>query len=148
MTDVAAPPVYLDANILIYLVEGFPAHQESLERLVGVFESAGATFVTSELSLAEVLVRPIREQRNDLIDQFEQLLGTGSDIGTVAVDLGMLRRSAEFRAMNGGNLLDAIHVASAMSCGCSIFLSEDVRIKVVQPMQRYSLADFARRFAP
>ncbi len=144
----AAPSIYLDANILIYLVEGYAEQKAALGCLLDVFENGRVNFVTSELSLAEVLVQPLRQNRPDLIQRYEQLLAPGSGIAVAAIDFTTLRRSAEYRAANGGSLLDAIHVATAASSDCSIFLSEDARIKVIEPIKHFSLSDFVERFGP
>jgi len=148
MTEATVPSVYLDANILVYLVEGYASHEATLGCLLAALESGRVKFLTSELSLAEVLVLPLGRKRHDLVNRYEQLLAPGSGIALAAVDAAALRRSAEFRAANGGSLLDMIHVATAVRSGCSVFLSEDARIKVVEPLERITLSEFAGRFAP
>ena len=52
--------VYLDANIIISIVEGYPAHRPVLRDLVQALDDGVFSAVTSELTLAEVLVGPFR----------------------------------------------------------------------------------------
>ena len=54
--------VYLDANIWIYISEEVSAYSDSLVALSEAVELGKLKLVTSELSLAEILVRPIREE--------------------------------------------------------------------------------------
>jgi predicted nucleic acid-binding protein len=148
MNETIVPSVYLDANILIYLVEGYAAHETALEQLLAALERKQVKFVTSELSLAEVLVLPLRQGRADLVERYQQLMAPGGELVVVTIDAAILQASAVVRARKGGGLLDAIHVATAVAAGCSIFLSEDVRIKVVAPLQFFGLSDFVGHFAP
>ena len=147
MTAPAALRIYLDANILIYLIEGYAEHEPALQVVLAEFERGDSQFVTSELSLAEVLVQPLRQKRNDLVDKYENLLAPEAGIETKAIDATILRRSADLRANLGGSLMDAIHLATAAFHNCSIILSEDNRLKVPAAMKRLSLSDFAGQFS-
>lgn len=57
---------YIDSNIVIYIVEGFPAFQPALHALLKGVDDDRLRLVTSELTLAEVLVKPIAN-RNTII---------------------------------------------------------------------------------
>jgi predicted nucleic acid-binding protein len=148
MNKADRPSIYLDSNILIHLVEGLADHASEIDRLLALFETDEARFSASELCLAEVLVVPLRLKLSHIVARFEELLNPASGIEMLRVDASVLRNSAEHRARFGGGMLDAIHVVSAQSAGCHFFLSQDARIKVVAPMQKLTLTDFARQFGP
>jgi predicted nucleic acid-binding protein len=59
--------VYLDVNIWIYALEGYPAYIQDLTQLFQSIDQGNLTAVTSELSLAKALVKPIQNQ--DLAQQ-------------------------------------------------------------------------------
>ena len=76
MTSPAPSPanVYLDANIIIDLIEGFEPHRAKLEQLATAFETEQIVIVTSELTLAEVLVKPVKTQNATSMSEYMSLL--------------------------------------------------------------------------
>lgn len=54
--------VYLDTNIWIYSSEGYPAFIQDLTQLFQSIDQGDLSAVTSELTLAEVLVKPLQNQ--------------------------------------------------------------------------------------
>ena len=57
--------VYLDTNMFIYTVEGYAPEEAFLRELLAALEGGRFAAVTSELSLAEVLVKPFELGRED-----------------------------------------------------------------------------------
>ncbi len=49
--------VYLDSNIVIYTVEGFADYADQIHALLEAMDTGEVVAVTSELTLAETLVR-------------------------------------------------------------------------------------------
>jgi predicted nucleic acid-binding protein len=118
--------LYLDTNVLIYAIEpGNPWPDLLRELLVAIDERAIHTF-TSELTIAEVLTKPIAVGAKDLIDIYTQLLAPESAIRVMPVDRPILLSAAELRGQLGIKLMDAIHVATARACACDFFLTNDV----------------------
>jgi predicted nucleic acid-binding protein len=120
--------VYLDANIVIHMVEGHPLLRKELADLISVLESEEIEAVSSELTLAEVLVVPLRNNDLELCRVFQEFFGPRSPATLMTVDKVVLKRAAEIRAGFGGRLPDAIHLATADILGCDAFLTEDRRI--------------------
>jgi predicted nucleic acid-binding protein len=57
--------VYLDTNIIIYAVEGYENHAARIKLVLRGMTEGEITAVTSDLTLAEVLVKPKkRRSRN------------------------------------------------------------------------------------
>ena len=54
--------VYLDTNIIIYAVEGFADLADQIRALLTAMDALEITAVTSELTLAKVLVKPFKTQ--------------------------------------------------------------------------------------
>lgn len=128
--------VYLDTNFFIRFVEGESA---PLLRVIEDGEFGRWRLVTSELTLAEVLVVPVRLGRQDLIAAYEQLLSGDAMIEVLPITRKTLRASAAIRASIGNRGMDAIHVATAVEADCGIFLSSDGGIKVPPQMQIVTL---------
>lgn len=122
--------LYLDANILILLGEGQDERATLLTEIVASLQVNQTPFLcTSELTLAEVLVKPYREHNDRLITQYENWLVPGGFIQIGAVDSYVLRYAAVLRSKYKSiRLPDAIHISTAIGFGCSLFLSGDKRL--------------------
>lgn len=58
--------VYLDSNIVIYAVEGFAELADQLKSILQAMIDSQIAVVTSELTVAEVLVKPLRDSNQRL----------------------------------------------------------------------------------
>lgn len=133
--------VYLDANSIIYSVEGVEPYRTLLEPLW--LSSGPATFwlVSSELTLLEVLVRPIKTGNARLESNFRTILQRSSDVQLIPVTTVILERAAQLRAANGLKTPDAIHAATALEHGCTLFVTNDATFRRVPGLPITILAD-------
>lgn len=125
--------IYLDSNIFIRAFES-PKEDATARLLVALFASGtrpdGPGFVTSQITLAETLVHPIKNGDDLLRLQYEQLLSVSSPwLQVVPVSRQALVLSAQLRAARRLKLPDAIHLASATMTTCSHLLSRDTDFK-------------------
>jgi predicted nucleic acid-binding protein len=102
--DLTSGRVYIDANILIYVVEGTSNFAAELTTFLEAVDQGLIELVTSEFTLAEVLVGPIRSSNAAQTATYETLLSAGRFIDVTAVDREVLRRCAEIRAPKRGCL--------------------------------------------
>ncbi len=58
---VGSKRIYLDANIFIYALEGFAEFKQTLTELFLAIDDSKVQAVTGDLTLAEVLVKPLRD---------------------------------------------------------------------------------------
>lgn len=126
-----AAPVYLDTNVFVYLKEGFGDLPASLLQLVAASGASGsARLATCEITLAELLTKPLAEGRADLVDQYENWMITSDWLQVVPTDLQVLRAAATLRASyKAVKLPDAIHLVAAIGLGCDRFLTADQGLK-------------------
>lgn len=130
--------IYLDANALIEAVE---KEGSTLLRSMTALRSLGYRLVTSELSLAEVLVVPVKINEPELISIYEALLGGTELIEVAPVSRSILRESAAVRARTGQKLPDAIHVATAVLTECGLLISSDKGLRLPDGMKRVAVDD-------
>ncbi len=135
--------LYVDANIIIHLVE----HRDDLSKaLTDLFtaQTMGQPFlVTSELTLTEVLVGPCREGNDLLVDLYEVSTWSNNQLEMVPVMRAVLWDAAVLRSQYPSlKTPDAIHVSTAMGMRCSHFLSADRRLarRYELTHHRYGLA--------
>ena len=134
--------IYLDTNIFIYAIEGYPEYQSILTSLFSLFDEGTYSAVTSELTLAEVLIKPMKENKKEIQQLYEELLRP-SDVLTIStIDRQILIDAAKIRASSDAILLpDAIHLASARNQNCSSFITNDKRLRKIDSFQVVILSE-------
>ena len=66
--------VYLDANLYIYLFEGLEEHRRSLADLTAEIDRLDVAVIASELIFTELLPRPVRDGRHELVEAYLELM--------------------------------------------------------------------------
>lgn len=87
--------------------------------------------MTSELSLSEILVRPIKV--GDVAKQkiYTQAIVKTKNVIAAPVERSILISAAEMRANTKLKLPDAIHATTALATGCTTFLTNDKQFRTV-----------------
>ncbi|HKG84460.1 MAG TPA: PIN domain-containing protein [Beijerinckiaceae bacterium] len=156
MSEAASRPrLYLDTNVFI---EMFEKRGAVSDRLLDLFR--GPTLprhhlVTSQLTIAEILVDAIRDddmQRNDLYLGFLRDIPNLMTVAPISRDV--LIRAALIRARQPRiKLPDAIHLSTARDEECRILISNDARMRSVPyfdeivPLTREALDRLLERLA-
>lgn len=120
--------IYADTSVFIYTVESNPEYWSLLQPLWLKFDRNLIDIYTSELTLLEVLVNPIKQQDNLLISDYEQLL-LDTNIRLISINQSILREGANLRANMKIKTPDAIQVATALNLNCDLFLTNDLGLK-------------------
>lgn len=124
LTPPASGSVYIDTMALIYTVERYPAYWQLIEPLWQAAQAETVEIVTSELTLMEVLVGPLKSGNAALEKAFEQaLVGTGFRL--LPITQPILREAARLRATTELKTPDALHAATAQQAGCALFVTND-----------------------
>lgn len=131
--------VYLDANVFIYAVEGFEKYAGLCTAVLEAIEVRKIQAVTSELTLAEVLVRPLRDKRADGASVYERLIQSQFSLKVVPVSREVLVAAATLGASNGCRLPDAIHAATAQLAGSEFLFTADKSLKAPLPLRVVTL---------
>lgn len=134
-------PIYFDTNVFIYSIEGHEEYSDLLEKLFSqIFEERLEVF-TSELTLAECLVKPIKDKNDEAVQQYEAHIQDNSILTVKPVTRGILKRSAHVRNELNLKLPDAIHMATAIEKGCKTFITNDRKLKAPEGMKQVYLKD-------
>jgi predicted nucleic acid-binding protein len=124
LTLPASGTVYVDTMAVIYTVERFPDYWPLLEPLWLTAQSGAFEIITSELTLMEVLVKPLKTGDAALAMAFENAL-VSTQVHLLPITQAILRSAAQMRATTKLRTPDAIHAASAAQAGCSLFVTND-----------------------
>jgi predicted nucleic acid-binding protein len=116
--------VYIDTAPVIYTVERHSDYESLLLPLWSALDGNAIAVITSELTLLETLVKPLRDGNQALVDDYEKLL-TATGISLQAITADILRGAAGIRSTTNIKTPDAIHAATALSAGCVQFITND-----------------------
>ncbi|WP_083656829.1 type II toxin-antitoxin system VapC family toxin [Mongoliimonas terrestris] len=139
-----AGPVYLDTNVFILAYEGAGAAAGPARRLLGAVETGAVAAVTSEITLAEVLVGALKQGDDGLAAIYRQILMDDDAFTVWPVDRTVLELSADLRVRHASlKLPDAIHLATAVRTVCTHVATADDRLPVAGELDRLALEDRA-----
>lgn len=140
LTLPAAGRVYVDTALIIYSVERVPSYELLLQPLWNALDSQSIEVVTSELTLMETLVKPIRDGDTALAQNYEKFL-TETRLQLHPINTPILKEAARLRATTGLKTPDAIHAATALAVGCSQLLANDDGFRKIASLQVIILKD-------
>jgi hypothetical protein len=92
--------IYVDAQVFIYSVQKHPDYAALLVSLWGYVERGRCEVISSELTLMEVLVGPLKRGDKALADDFEAMLAKPG-VQLVTISQEVLRKAAILRAHSG-----------------------------------------------
>jgi predicted nucleic acid-binding protein len=146
MTE-ARPRVYLDTNVFVAAFEHVGAHSDHAWWIIRAVEGGEIAAGTSEITLAEVLVKPFEVGAIDLAKGYQSMMTSGSNFEVLPVRRDILVKAAALRARrNSIRLPDAVHLATAQALSCAFFISDDRRLPMpdgirMLPVNPFTLDD-------
>jgi len=147
LNAISGKKVYLDTNLFVYALEAVEPWYAVTVEILSSIDAGHATAVTSELTLAECLVKPYRLNRLPVADAYNDLLRSRPYFLVAPVSRDLLVEASRLRAAAGGlKLPDAIHVATALKYRCDVFLSNDQSIGSVPGLEKCELHDLKIRW--
>jgi predicted nucleic acid-binding protein len=139
----APPHVYFDSNVFIAAFEHVGAHSDHARWIMCAVQDGDIAAVTSELTLAELLVKPIERGISDLAAAYEAMIVSGPNFNVLPVGRDVLIAAARLRAQRSAlRLPDAVHVATARAAACGFFVSEDRRIPMPDDIKLLGINPF------
>ncbi len=142
MTRLLGKKCYFDTNPLIYALSG---HQIYLPIMTQIFSSLHAKECigfASELGLAELLVKPIKENDETQIKTIQALFDQ-KFLGLLPHNRACFELSAKIRANHGLKMPDAIHIAAAACHQMDVLITADNAIaQKISDIEVFNLNDY------
>jgi predicted nucleic acid-binding protein len=131
--------IFIDTAPLIYYIEENPRYLKFLQPFFAANEKYGYFFLSSVITLMEVLVLPLRHKKNELAQRYETVLTSSNAIKLVAIDEEIAKISARLRAEYSFKTPDAVQLATAIMHSADTFLTNDKQLKVVKEVNVVTL---------
>ena len=133
--------VYFDTNIVIYAVEGFADYADQIRALLKAMNTGEIVAITSELTLAETLVKPLKDQNSTTQQAYRRFLTPTAAFEIAPIRRDILESAAQWRATSSLKLPDAIHLATSIREQCTSLLTNDDAFKSLNLAQIKMLSD-------
>jgi predicted nucleic acid-binding protein len=128
MGQIALPssgPVYVDTSAVIYAVEKIEPYLSASAPLWEALNDGKQEIVTSDLTLLEVLVKPLRDGNAVLVTLYRTVLLGTTGFTCLPITRPLLEEAARLRAQHQLKTPVAIHAASALEAGATLFVTND-----------------------
>ena len=96
---------YFDTNVLIYLVENHPVYRDKIVALIDALDQLGCEIITSELTLAECLVKPFADNDKQSQDNYIASIKNSEFLQVKPVSKQILIEAARLRSTLKTNFL-------------------------------------------
>jgi predicted nucleic acid-binding protein len=120
--------VYLDSCIVIYLIEGPESLSRQIQSALRSTEGEPPVVFFSDLTRLECRVGPLRKDDSSLLRRFDDFFAS-QDLQKLALEGPVFDLAAELRASHVAKTPDALHLAAAMTGGCTEFWTNDGRLR-------------------
>jgi len=119
--------IFFDTNLFIYLIEDAGERGAKVTKLIARMSDRHDELLTSTLSLAEVLVKPLATGNVASAQRYEKLLSSPG-ISVLPFDRACARIYAQLRQDKTLKAPDAIQLSCAANARCDLFLTNDERL--------------------
>jgi predicted nucleic acid-binding protein len=131
--------IFLDTAPLIHYIEESSDYVLKLNELFLLQNNC--RFITSVITLSEVLVMPLRKGNTELAKQYEDILLQSENFDVYEINTEIAKETARLRAKYTIKTPDAIQLATANYCSVDYFLTNDLRLKLIKELNIITLTD-------
>jgi predicted nucleic acid-binding protein len=138
MVSLSGHRVYLDANTIIYALEGFAQYSNLQTGLLDPLDAGAFVAVTSEITLLETVVGPRKAGKAKEEAELQAFLTSTTNLVIEPVATAVLEKAIDLRVRFGLKSPDAIHLATGILASCDLFVTRDaawsrVGVNIVDP---------------
>src|ERR1700685_2413622 len=135
--------ILLDTCVWIYHFEQNPAFADAAGNFIEHLEAGRFRGIASELTLLEIIVKPLQLGRQDAADDYETLLSYFPNLDLIPISRAILLDAAGLRARHRLRTPDAIQLATAFSSGATVAITNDEAWAHIAGIETLLLSDLA-----
>jgi len=139
--NITAQRAYFDTNVFIYLIENNIEYQDKIHMLIERLESQGCEIYTSELTLAECLVKPFQDGNVQSQETYKESIKTSDFLTVKPVSKNILIEASRLRTVAKNKLPDSIHLATALAFECDIFVGNNKKLRTTDGIRSVIISD-------
>ena len=127
--------IALDTSVWIYALENNAKFFRSAVGVLEQIESGSAAACFSVIGMIELLTGPKFLGETIIAEQYKHQLANFPNLTIVGISENIVDLSSDLRAKYGLHTPDAIHVATAIDFGASVFITTDKTLKKVKEIR-------------
>jgi len=131
----------LDSCLWIYHIEDHPSYSLLTTAILERVAKGEPHAVSSELTLLEIKIHPLRQGREDIAEEYELLMDAFPNFSLCPIDRDILHTAGRLRVSYGLKIPDAIILASGLRNGATCAITNDLDWKRVNEMEILCLDD-------
>lgn len=120
--------VYLDTSPVIYFVEQPPVWGVRATARITSLVASGERLALSDLTRMECRAGPLKANDRARLQDFDDFFAL-PDVQVFPLTSAVCDRAAQIRATYNFKPLDCLHLAAAVEDGCTLFLTNDTRLR-------------------
>lgn len=132
--------VYLDTNVFIHVLNDTPELAAPSLLLLEACAARRIVGLTGDVTLAELLVKPLRANDAAAVGAVQELLVQDGAITLVSHGRAAFERAAQHRAHHGLKMVDALQLATAQLAGARCLISNERQFPPLPDIECLSLA--------
>ena len=133
LNEIKSKKIALDTVVFIYALEGNREFGERARLLLEMIEKGECRGFASDLVLAELMVKPLREGKPEIAEEYAEELPSFPNLNFSSPTRNAVIAAAKLRASTNLKLIDALHLATAIEQGCQLFITNDTGLKCNVP---------------
>lgn len=131
--------VYFDTNLFIYVLNGTPGFSAVGVQWLDACAQGVIQGITGDLTLAELLVQPLRLNDAAAVAAVRALLIDDGAITLLGHDRATFESAATLRARHGLKMPDALQLATALQAGAACLVSNDQQFPALAEIECVTL---------
>lgn len=135
--------VLIDTSVWIYHFEQHPTLAATAGRVLDDLEAGKFSGIASELTLLELIVKPLQFGRQDVADDYELLLDHFPNLELRPIGREILLEAAGLRARYRLRTPDAIQIATGLRWGATLAVTNDAAWRDLSVIETVVLSDLA-----
>jgi predicted nucleic acid-binding protein len=135
--------VYFDTAPIIYALENALGFAECAIPFLQASGDRELVGFTGSATLAEMLVKPLREGNKDYAEQLKTLFLSGDIFQCAEHSTDVFILAASLRASNNYRAIDALQLATSITLGCHFFVTNDTAFKSTSTTEVVLLNQFS-----
>jgi predicted nucleic acid-binding protein len=134
--------VYIDTNILIYILKNEISLRKEIKAFVELCELNNFEILTCDITITEFLTGIFKHNGEDLFGFYANMFEENELFKTVSISKEAYRMAARLRVLQNLKTPDSLHLATALYEKCTFFVTQDQRIGSHNTIQVVTLAQF------
>jgi len=134
--------VFIDTAPVVYFLQGNELYFEKTRNILRNLRKMGITLISSDITIAEYLVMPYRENNLLLTNALERFIRL-AEIKIIHTSENIARNAARIRAeYKGFKAIDAFQLATALESDCDLFLTNDKQLRQFSGITCLTIDDY------